>query len=190
MPLQIALFGVATAAGLGFVAGRVTGSRPHVVHPSVPPAEGRPCAEAVFGEALKALEGPAYALVVRVDAVETWRRTHGMAALDRFVARLERSVRSQLPRAVDLRTGDAEVTAVCGGHTTAALRVLEDLKSQTFRLPDGSETLVTCSVGAAAAEEGAALEDLRNRANSAVRAAQEAGRWRAFEADSRGTRPL
>ena len=188
MPLLLALFAVALAAALGFAAGRMTA--PAVApSPAPPPARGT-SADDVLADALAAIEGPAYALVVRIDAVATWRRTHGMRALDRFVRRLGRAVQETLPRAVDVRTGDAEVTAVCGGDPAEAAAVLGRLKAQTFRLPDGSETLVTCSLGAAAGESGVGLEDLRRRATSAVQSAQAAGRWRAFLADEAGNRPL
>ena len=150
--------------------------------------ERSPCG--VLREALAEIEGPSYALVVRIDAVATWRRTHGMRALDEFVRRLERAVEETLPRAVDVRTGDAEVTAVCGGDPADAAAVIDRLKAQTFRLPDGSETLVTCSLGAAAGGGGVELEDLRRRAVSAVQSAQAAGRWQAFLADEAGNRPL
>ena len=195
MPLLLALFAVAVAATLGFVAGRLTAPRASTA-PTQPPTaaasekSNERLPNEILSDALAAVAGPAYALVVRIDAVETWRKTHGMKALDQFVQRLERSVRATLPKAVDVRTGDAEVTAICGGKPSDAMTVLEHLKGQTFRLPDGSETFVTCSLGVAAGTKGVDLADLRKRATSAVRGAQAAGRWRAFLADDAGNRPL
>ena len=171
------------AAGLGYAAGRM--GRPKAANGGDGAVE-----TAILESAFGRLSSPRFALMLRVDAVETWKRTHGMPALDQFVRRLRAAVEAELPQAVDVRTGDAEVTAVCGGEPAQAVRLLTALKDQRFRLPDGTETLVTCSLGVAPEEPGVTLAELRGRASAAVRKAQSAGRWQAFVASSSGTRPL
>lgn len=184
VPLPLVGFGMAVAAGLGYLAGRL--SR----RPDGPSVLDEDAADAVLASAFERLSTPRFALVLRVDAVATWKRTHGATALDLFVRRLRQALEETLPDAVNVQTGDAEVTAVCDGEPQRAAVVLDALKARRFRLPSGVETLVTCSLGTAAEEPGVTIEDLRSRAAAAVRAAQESGRWQAFTADSRGTRAL
>ena len=183
VPAGLALFGTAAGAALGFAAGRLT-------RPAERPAVDAEAVADLLEAAYARLDGERFALVLRVDAVGTWRRTHGAAALDLFVRRLEEAVHAELPDAADVRTGEAEVTAVCPGRPERAGGLLGALKARRFRLPSGAETLVTCSLGLAPAEGGATLAELRSRANAAVRAAQDAGRWRAMVADGSGTRAL
>lgn len=153
VPLSLFALGLVVAAVLGFVAGWILGSRPATARADKREASTGPAAKAANAAvdpvlaAWDDVEPNRVIMYLRLDAVETWRRTHGQRTIEYFVQEIVAIVTDMLPPGGHVVRKDVEAIAIATGDRLLAAKIAEALKRHRFTHLSGAEALVSAGMG-------------------------------------------
>ena len=109
---------------------------------------------------------------LRLDAADTWRRTHGQDAIEHFMKEIMTIATEAIPAGGCVVRKGEEATAIATGDRTFAAEIAHALRSHTFTHANGNEALVSAGMGVAEETE----DSMQVHVERAVAASSEAGR--------------
>lgn len=180
VPLSLFAFGLVVSSVLGFVAGWVLAAgrsgqaEPVATEAKASPAGGVGEESDRLTTAWNGSAQPRVVMHLRMDAIETWRRTHGQKTVEHFLSEIIAVVTDELaPGGGMVRKGD-EAIAVTTGDVRTAAQIAETLRAFKFAHINGGEALVSAGMGVVEETD----KPLQVQLQRAFAAASECGRHR------------